>query len=68
MKTITVELNDEVADRILAMDKAKQLLAFKFVSDLEKQEDWKTIFAKTAEQAKKQGLTDEKLNELLEEK
>jgi orotidine-5'-phosphate decarboxylase len=68
MKTITVELNDEDADLILAMDKAKQSLAFKFVSNLEKREDWKTVFTETAEQAKKQGLTEEKLNELLREK
>jgi len=68
MKTITIELNDEVANRILAMDKAKQLLVFKFVSDIEMRDDWKEVFLKTSEQAKKQGLTAEKLNELLDEK
>lgn len=67
MKTITIELNDEVADKILAMDNAKRLLAFKFITDLEKKSDWKKLFAKTAEQAERQGLTDEKLSELLKD-
>lgn len=65
MKTITIELNDEVADRFLSMDKAKRLLALKFITDLEGVNDWKKVFIKTAEQAKVQGLTEENLNDLL---
>ncbi len=67
MKTITIELNDEVADKILSMDNAKRLLAFKFVTDLEKKNDWKRLFLKTAENAEKLGLTDEKLKDLLKD-
>ena len=67
MKTITIELNDDVADRFLSMDKAKRLLAMKFITDLEKHSSWKELFLKTAEQAEKQGMTEEKLQDLLKD-
>ncbi len=67
MKTITIELNDEVADRFLSMDKAKRLLAMKFITDLEKQSNWKELFLKTASQAEKQGMTEARLKDLLKD-
>lgn len=65
MKTVSIEVSDEVADGLVKMDRQKRNLLLKFVTDMEKDLDWRNVFAKTAEQAKKQGLTDDKLEKLL---
>ena len=63
MKTISLELNDEVAERLLAMDNLKRSIMLKLITDPDI--SWKELFIKTAENAEKQGLTEEKLHELL---
>jgi len=65
MKTISIELNDDIADWLIRMDNQKRNSLLKILNTLEKETDWKKIFAKTAEQAAKQGLTEEQLNKLL---
>ncbi len=65
MKTVSIELNDDLADWLVKMDSQKRNVLLRFLNNLEKETDWKKTFAKTAEQAAKQGLTEEKLNELL---
>ena len=65
MKTISLELSEEVAERLLAMDNLKRSIMLKFITDPEIQTSWKELFIKTAENAEKQGLTEEKLQELL---
>ena len=66
MKTVSIEVSDEIADRLLKMDGQKRNLLFKFIADLEKDVDWRKVFTTTAEQAKEQGLTEEGLDKLLE--
>ncbi len=65
MKTISLELNEEVAERLLAMDDLKRSMMLKLITDMDIQTSWKELFIKTAENAEKQGLTEEKLQELL---
>jgi hypothetical protein len=65
MKTITLEVSDRVAERLLAMDDLKRAFILKLVTDIDVQKSWKELFIKTAENAEKQGLTEEKLRELL---
>ncbi len=65
MKTISLKLNEEVADKLLSMDDKKRSLILKFITDTDNQNSWKELFIRTAEQAEKQGLTEEKLRDLL---
>ena len=65
MKTISLELNEEVAERLLAMDDLKRSLMLKLITDMDVQTRWKELFIRTAENAEKLGLTEEKLQELL---
>lgn len=68
MKTISLEVSEEVAEKLLAMDKEKRQLALKFITDLDKKTNWKELFIKTSNQAEKQGLTEKKLKHLLDGK
>ena len=68
MKTISLEVSEEVAEKLMAMDKDKRQLALKFITDIDKKTSWKELFIKTSDQAKKQGLTEKKLKDLLNEK
>jgi hypothetical protein len=65
MKTITLELSEDVANRLLAMDDQKRSLMLKFITSMEARGQWKELFIKTAEQAAKQGLTEDILKDLL---
>jgi hypothetical protein len=65
MKTITIDVSDSVAERLLAMDNVKRSLMLKLITDVDIQNSWKELFIKTAENAEKQGLTEEQLQELL---
>ncbi len=68
MKTISLEVNEDVAEKLLAMDSNKRSLFLKFFTDLAEKGNWKDLFIKTAEQAEKQGLNEEKLKELLKKR
>lgn len=65
MKTITLQVSDPVAERLLAMDDLKRSFMLKLITDLDVQKNWKELFIKTADNAEKLGLTEEKLKELL---
>ncbi len=65
MKTISLQLNEEVADRLLSMDDTKRSLILQFITDMDDKISWKELFVRTAEQAEKQGLTEAKLRDLL---
>jgi hypothetical protein len=65
MKTISLKLAEDVADKLLSMDDSKRSLILKFITDMDDRKSWKDLFNKTSEQAKKQGLTEEKLDQLL---
>lgn len=58
MKTISFEVSEDVAEKLLAMDNEKRQLALKFITDIDKKTSWKELFIKTSDQAKKQGLTE----------
>ena len=68
MKTITIEVNDELADRFNKISKTKREGLLKILID-------RTISSKslsdllefTALQAQKQGMTEDKLKELLKD-
>jgi hypothetical protein len=62
---ISLDLNDEVAERLLAMYELKRSFMLKLITDVEVQMNWKDIFIRTAENAANLGLTEEKLQELL---
>jgi hypothetical protein len=53
-----------VAERLLAMGDLKRSMMLKLITDVDVQASWKELFIKTAENAAKQGLTEEKLQEL----
>lgn len=65
MKTVSFELNDEIADWLMAMNAQKRALMLKFMVNIEKGSDWKKVFTKTSDQAEKQGLTTEELDNIL---
>jgi hypothetical protein len=62
---ISLDLNEEVAERLLAMDELKRSFLLKLITDVDVQSSWKELFIRTAENAEKLGLTEEKLQELL---
>ena len=68
MKTITLEVNEDVAEKLLAMDSNKRSLFLKFFTDRVEKGNWKDLFIKTAKLAEKQGLNEEKLKELLKKR
>ena len=59
MKTVLLELEDDIADWLLSMDTEKRSLFLKLMNELEKESDWKKVFIKTSDQAEKQGLNNE---------
>ena len=66
MKTISLEVNEDVAEKLLAMDSNKRSLFLKFFTDMAEKGNWKDLFIKTAEQAEKRGLKEQELNKLME--
>jgi predicted metal-dependent phosphotriesterase family hydrolase len=65
MKTISLQLPDDIADKLLSVEDNKRALIFKFIIEMVEGNNWKDLFNKTSDQAKRQGLTEEKLDELL---
>jgi hypothetical protein len=59
MKTVLLELEDDIADWLLSMDNVKRSLFLKLMNELEKESDCKKVFIKTSDQAEKQGLNNE---------
>ena len=69
MKTITIELNDELAERFNRISKTKRKGLLKILIDrITSSTSMSDLLEFSALQAEKQGMTEEKLKELLREK
>ena len=69
MKTITIELNDELAERFNRISKNKREGLLKILIDrITSSTSMSDLLEFSALQAEKQGMTEEKLKELLREK
>ena len=66
MKTLTIELEDELARKFNRVAKEKRDMLLKiWVERVTSSQSLSDLFEFTAEQAKRQGLTEERLTELL---
>ncbi len=68
MRKISFEINDDLAEWLLAMDEAKRSLIFKLMNSIQKSSDWQKVFEKTSDQAEKLGLTEKELMDFLQRK
>jgi hypothetical protein len=66
MKTITLEVSDELADKFNTLEKMKREMMLKFLVDrMTDSSSLSDLLAFSAEQAKQQGMTDGILKQLL---